>query len=125
MDKQVAWIYCHIDAPEDVHGALKGQYRRLEAYAAQMGFAVVGSSQDLGIGLHFDRSGLQSLLKAAQTGIFQILLVDSASRIERDMAQTKKFIKTIANCGVRIYSPLEGEIKRPDYQLSLDQEELL
>ena len=51
MDQKSAWIYCRIDAPEDTHGALKGQYERLETYAAQMGFTVVGSSQDLGSGL--------------------------------------------------------------------------
>ena len=24
-----AWIYCAIDAPEDTHGVLKGQFRQL------------------------------------------------------------------------------------------------
>ena len=33
MDQKSAWIYCRIDAPEDTHGALKGQYERLETYA--------------------------------------------------------------------------------------------
>jgi DNA invertase Pin-like site-specific DNA recombinase len=70
MDKKSTWIYCRIDAPEDVHGALKGQYERLETYAAQMGFIVVGSSQDLGSGLNFDRSGLQSLLRKNSNGCF-------------------------------------------------------
>lgn len=46
MNKKSAWNYCRIDAPEDIHGALKGQYERLETYAEQMGFTVVGSSQD-------------------------------------------------------------------------------
>lgn len=115
MDKKSAWIYCRIDAPEDTHGALKGQYERLETYAAQMGFAVVGSSQDLGNGLHFDRPGLQAVLKAAKTGSFQILLVDSMSRIGRDMAKTTEFIKNITGCGINIYSPMEGEIKLSDF----------
>ena len=38
MNKKSAWNYCRIDAPEDIHGALKGQYERLETYAEQMGF---------------------------------------------------------------------------------------
>lgn len=67
-----------IDAPEDTHDALKRQYERLETYAAQMGFTVVGSSQDLG-------SGLQAVLEAAKAVSFQVLLVDSASHIGRDM----------------------------------------
>ena len=51
MEQKNAWIYCSIDAPEDVHGILKGQHEQLENYAAQMRFTVVGSSQDLGRGL--------------------------------------------------------------------------
>ena len=114
MDKKSAWIYCRIDAPEDTHGALKGQYERLEIYAAQIGFTVVGSSQDLGSGLNFDRPGLQTVLEAAKAGCFQVLLVDSVSRIGRDTAKTINFIQAISDCGISIYSPMEGEIKLSD-----------
>ncbi|MVB10226.1 hypothetical protein CAFE_09040 [Caprobacter fermentans] len=115
MNKKSAWIYCRIDAPEDIHGALKGQYERLETYASQMGFSVVGSSQDLGSGLHFDRPGLQAVLEAAKAESFQILLVDSVSRIGRDMAKTMNFIQTINGCRISIYSPMEGKIKLSDF----------
>lgn len=117
MDQKSAWIYCRIDAPEDTHGALKGQYERLETYAIQMGFTVVGSSQDLGSGLNFDRSGLQAVLESAKAGSFQVLLVDSVSRIGRDMTKTIEFIQTINGCGIGIYSPLEGEIKLSDFMM--------
>lgn len=128
MDQKSAWIYCRIDAPEDTHGALKAQYERLETYSAQMGFVVVGSSQDLGSGLNFDRPGLQAVLKAAKGGSFQVLLVDLVSRIGRDMAKTVNFIQTISGCGVSIYSPMEGEIKLSDFEtppFQLGQEGLL
>ncbi len=117
MDQKSAWIYCRIDAPEDAHGVLKGQYERLETYAVQMGFVVVGSSQDLGSGLNFDRPGLQAVLEAAKSESFQILLVDSVSRIGRDMAKTVNFIQTISDCGISIYSPMEGEIKLSDFAM--------
>ncbi|HBS91128.1 MAG TPA: recombinase [Erysipelotrichaceae bacterium] len=117
MDKKSAWIYCRIDAPEDTHGVLKGQYERLETYAAQMGFVVVGSSQDLGSGLNFERPGLQTVLEVAKAGSFQVLLVDSVSRIGRDMAKTVNFIQTINGCGISIYSPMEGEIKLSDFAM--------
>ena len=113
-DIKNAWIYCSIDAPEDVHGILKGQYEQLENYAAQMRFTVVGSSQDLGSGLNFDRPGLQAVLEAAKAGSFQVLLVDSVSRIGRDTAKTINFIQAISDCGISIYSPMEGEIKLSD-----------
>jgi DNA invertase Pin-like site-specific DNA recombinase len=117
MDKKSAWIYCRIDAPEDTHGALKGQYERLETYAAQMGFTVVDSSQDLGSGLNLDRPGLQTVLEAAKAGSFQVLLVDSVSRIGRDMVKTTELIQTISDCGINIYSPMEGKIKLSDFEM--------
>ena len=39
-----AWIYCAIDAPEDTHGVLKGQFRQLCDYAEQMTVETAGSS---------------------------------------------------------------------------------
>ena len=117
MDQKSAWIYCRIDAPEDTHGALKGQYERLETYATQMGFIVVGSSQDLDSGLNFERPGLQVALEAAKAGSFQVLLVDSVSRIGRDMVKAVKFIQTISDCNISIYSPMEGEIKLSDFAM--------
>ncbi len=110
MDQKSAWIYYRIDAPEDTHGALKGQYEKLETYSAQMGFAVIGSSQDLGSGLNFDRPGLQTVLEAAKAGSFQVLLVDSVSRIGRDESTTNAVIRALMSYGITIFSPLEGKI---------------
>lgn len=111
MEQKNAWIYCRIDAPEDTHGALKGQYERLETYSAQMGFAVVGFSQDLGSGLDFDRPGLLAVREAVKDKDAQVLLVTSISRIGRDTAGTMEFIESLSSCGVRIFSPMEGEIR--------------
>lgn len=122
MEKKSAWIYCGIDAPEDVHGALKGQYERLETYAAQMGFIVVGSSQDLGSGLNFERPGLQAVLEAAKAGSFQILLVDSVSRIGREAGKAQTLIHLLQDCGVSFYSPLEGKLDKPLQSYTVSQE---
>ena len=73
------------------------------------------SDKDLGSGLHFYRPGLQAILEAAKVGSFQVVLVDSVSRIGRDMAKTTEFIQTISDCGISIYSPMEGEIKMSDF----------
>ena len=56
MDQEKrAWLYCRIDAPEDAHGALKGQKKELMDYAGQMGFILIGESEDIGSGLDFKR----------------------------------------------------------------------
>jgi DNA invertase Pin-like site-specific DNA recombinase len=108
--KQKAWLYCRIDAPEDTHGALKDQKEKLDDYARQMGFVVVGSSEDCGSGLNFDRTGLKEVLDAAKAGKTDVLIVHAVSRIGRDTAKTIDFIRQLNDCGVKVYSPLEGEI---------------
>ena len=105
-----AWVYCRIDAPEDTHGALKGQRQQLMDYAEQMGFGVVGVSEDLASGLSFDRPGLNRFIEAAEAGTVDILLVHNASRIGRDTCQMAAYLERIARAGVTAYSPLEGKL---------------
>ena len=78
-------------------------------YAGQMGFTVVGSSQDLGSGLSMERPGLLAVREAVNAKTAQVLLVTSIGRIGRDTASATKFISTLSS-GVRIYSPMEGEL---------------
>ena len=113
--QQRAWIYCRIDAPEDTHGALKGQKKELVDYAEQMGFAVVGESQDIGSGLNFDRAGLAEAMKAAGDGKMDVLLVKKVDRLGRDTAKLLEFLRGLEQLGVELYSPLEGRVQL-DYQ---------
>lgn len=105
-----AWIYCYIDAPEDTHGALKGQHEKLDSYADQMCFTVVGSSHDLGNGLTMNRAGLAELMEAAINGKIDVLIIDSINRIGRDAKQVLEFLHKLNGYGVKFYSTLEGEI---------------
>mgnify|MGYP001424678163 CR=1 FL=1 len=113
--QQRAWIYCRIDAPEDAHGALKGQKKELMDYAEQMGFSVVGESEDIGSGLDLDRAGLAEVMKAAGDGRMDVLLVKKADRLGRDTAKLSEFLRGLDQLGVELYSPLEGQIQL-DYQ---------
>lgn len=110
-----AWIYCRIDAPEDSHGALKGQKRELMDYSEQMGFIVVGESEDIGNGLDSDRHGLAEIMKAAGDGRMDVLLVKKVDRLGRDTAKLLEFLRGLDQLGVKLYSPLEGQIQL-DYQ---------
>lgn len=67
-DRKRAWAYCSIDAPEDTHGALKGQYRQLVEYAEQMGFEVADSSSDIGNGPLWNRAGFQRFADKMKAG---------------------------------------------------------
>lgn len=110
-----------IDTPEDVHGALKGQYERLETYASQMESDVVGFSQDLGSGLQFDRPGLQSALEAAKNGDFQILLVESVSRIGRDAVKVQEVNEVNYKVSLKLLNILlrNGIITTQEYEKSI------
>lgn len=108
--KKRAWLYCRIDAPEDSHGSLKGQQERLDNYAQQMGFEVVGSSRDMGKASNFDCPGISEMMSAAQGKQMDVLLLESSSRLGRDLYQTAELIGQLQKRGITIFSPLEGEI---------------
>jgi DNA invertase Pin-like site-specific DNA recombinase len=110
-EKKRAWLYCHIDAPKDEHGCIKGQRKELMNYAGQIGFEIVGSSEDIGSSLNFDHSGLTEVMKAAEAGKMDVLLVKEISRFGRDTSKTMACVRKLNKLGIRIYSPLEGEIK--------------
>lgn len=110
-EQKRAWTYSRIDAPEDAHGSLKSQKKELFDYAEQMGFAVTGSSEDLGSGLDFNRTGLLEVMKAAGDGKMDVLLVKRLDRLGRDMVKMLEFLRGLDQLGIRIYSPMEGEIR--------------
>lgn len=110
-NKNRAWIYCRIDAPEDIHGALKNQRKQLMDYADQMGFETVGCSEDTASGPKFDRSGLKRFLDAAGKGEVDILIVHDLSRIGRSTCEAVEFLNRLEQMGVSAYSPLEGRLE--------------
>lgn len=109
--KNRAWLYCRIDAPEDTHGALKGQKKELMDYAEQMSFEVVGESGDLGSGPDCDRTGLLEVMKAAREGKLDVLLVKKLDRMGPDVTKTLELIRGLEQLDIQTYSPLEGEIR--------------
>lgn len=111
MKEQIrAWIYCRIDAPEDVHDSLKNQKKELYDYAEQMGFIVVGSSADMGSSLGRNHSGLLEIERAAQEEKMDVLLVKKLDRLGRDAIKVSELISILHKQGIAIYSSLEGEI---------------
>ena len=114
-----AWIYCRIDAPEDTHGVLKGQHEKLDSYANQMCFTVVGSFHDLGNGLTLNCPGLTELMEAAIIGKMDVLIIDSINCIGRDTKQVLEFLHKLDGYGVKVYSPLEGEMNIENQKLMI------
>lgn len=110
-EQKRAWTYSRIDAPDDAHGRLKSQKKELYDYAEQLGFVVVGSSEDLSGGLDFKRAGIMEVMKAAADGKFDVLLVKKLVCLSRDTVKMLEFLRGLDQLGIRIYSPMEGEIR--------------
>ena len=108
--KKKAWIYTHIDAPEDSHGALKKQYEQLNTYGEQLQTEIAGSSSDVGGGSGANRPGLDLFLEAKDSRGIEVLLVLDTSRISRDEKQCGEFLRQMAKCRIEVCSPLEGRL---------------
>lgn len=109
-NKKRAWAYCAIDAPEDTHGALKGQRQQLMDYADQMGFEVVGSSSDMGNLPLWERAGFCRFVEAVQSGRANILLVINQNCLTRSSMQLAQLQALAEGYGIQVYSPLLGAI---------------
>lgn len=108
--KKKAWIYTHIDAPEDSHGTLKKQYEQLNTYGEQLRVEIVGSSSDMGEMAGLERPGLDLFLEAKDSRGIEVLLVLDSSRISRDKELVTDFLLWMRQCGIEVCSPLEGII---------------
>ena len=106
--KKKAWIYTHIDAPEDSHGALKKQYEQLNTYGEQLQTEIAGSSSDMGETAGLKRPGLDLFLGEKESRGIEVLLILDVSRISRDEKQCREFLLQMARCGIEVCSPLEG-----------------
>lgn len=109
-NRKRAWAYCSIDAPEDIHGALKKQRQQIVDYAEQMGFEVVGSSSDVGNQPLWERTGFRHFAVAAKKKTIDILLIVNLSCLSRSSMQLAQFQALAKGYGIQTYSPLEGAI---------------
>ena len=76
MEEKRAWIYCRVahNGPDSAE-VLNGQRLRLESYAKDHGFEIVGFSSDIGSGLTMDRPGLLNFHTMAEDGTVDVLLI--------------------------------------------------
>ena len=116
MEQKKAWIYCRVahNGPDSAE-ILERQRHRLESYAKEHGFEIVGSSSDIGSGLTMDRPGLLNFHAAAEDGDTDILLIHSLTRLGRDVDKVTKYWHMLRDLGVSVHTADCGEV-----DLSLD-----
>ena len=116
MEQKRAWIYCRVahNGPDSAE-VLETQRYRLEGYAKEHGFEIVGYSSDIGSGLTMDRPGLLDFHTAAEDGDVDILLLHSLTRLGRDTDMVRKYWHLLRDLGVSVHTADCGEV-----DLSLD-----
>ena len=112
MGQKKAWIYCRVahNGPDSTE-LLAAQCSRLEAYAKEHGFEVVGTSSDIASGLKFDhRPGLLEFHNGAVDGDVDILLVCDLSRLGRDLDRTLQYWYLLRDLAVSVHTANSGEV---------------
>ena len=103
------WLYSRLSNDDDKEqNSLLNQRRILLEYAASTGDTIVGeSSDDNASGMNFRRDGAAQIVKAAEAGLIDALLVKDLSRLGRHKTQTALFIDCLREHDVRVISATE------------------
>lgn len=79
------WIYCRVANNTGVFmDPCEPQRLKLEHYAAEKGWQVVGASSEIAKGVGLDRPGLKAVEDAVRLGLADRVLVTQADRISRN-----------------------------------------
>lgn len=112
MEQKKAWIYCRVahNGPDSAE-LLEAQRHRLEGYAKEHGFEIVGISSDIASGLTFEnRPGLLDFHMAAEDGDTDILLIYNLPRLGRDIDKVTKYWHLLRDLGVSVHTANSGEV---------------
>jgi DNA invertase Pin-like site-specific DNA recombinase len=104
------WLYRRLSNDDDKEqNSLNNQRKILLEYAARQGYSVVGESDDDNAsGMSFQRAGIAQIIKVAEAGQIDAVLVKDLSRLGRHKTQTALFIDYLRECDIRVISVTEG-----------------
>ena len=112
MEQKKAWIYCRVahNGPDSAE-ALAAQRNRLETYAKEHDFEIVGVSSDIASGLTFEnRPGLLEFHTEAVDGDVDILLLCDLARLGRDLDRNLQYWYLLRDLDVSIHTANSGEV---------------
>lgn len=112
MEQKKAWIYCRVahNGPDSAE-ALVAQRNRLESYAKEHDFEIVGVSSDIASGLTFEnRPGLLEFHTEAVDGDVDILLLCDLARLGRDLDRNLQYWYLLRDLDVSIHTANSGEV---------------
>ena len=106
-----AALYARYSSDQQRAASIPDQLRICREVAAREGWDVVADYTDAATsGASLMRPGIQSLMRAAQSGAFGVVLAESLDRFSRDLEDTASLFKRLTFAGVRIVTVSEGDI---------------
>ncbi len=111
--------YCRFSSDAQSDTSIRDQLRNIKVYCDRMEWPHPTLFQDMAIsGSRTDRPGFLSLMKAAQAGLFDVLLVDDFSRLSRDFLDSGQTVRTLKFLGIRLIGVSDGlDTSRVGYKL--------
>src|SRR5262245_44012042 len=104
-------VYARYSSDKQREASIEDQVRLCEERAAREGWRVVKRYTDHAIsGASLMRRGIQTLMRDAQSGKFDLVLTESLDRISRDQEDIAGVYKRLRFAGVKIHTLSEGEI---------------
>jgi len=115
--KTAAYARYSSDAQRDA--SIRDQLRNIETYCARASLPEPVVFQDQAVsGSRNDREGYQALLRAAESGSFDLLLVDDLTRLSRDHIECAQVIRRLKYLGIRVVGVSDGiDTERGNYKL--------
>ena len=110
MNGNRVWLYRRAANNRNNADVLLMQKRRLEAYAQEHNFDIVGRSGDRGEGRLAELPGLLKFKNAMERQRVDILLLFSLSCLGTDSGEVSRYWRSLRTHGIRLYTVTEGEI---------------
>ncbi len=115
-----AVIYARFSTDQQREESISDQYRACERMAASAGLVVLNRFSDEGIsGGTAERPGYQSLLSAARSGAFDVVVAEDISRLWRSRAEFGPRSAEFEDLGIHILTCVGDDTRRDGYGLVL------
>ncbi|EDM69985.1 resolvase [Roseobacter sp. AzwK-3b] len=104
-------IYARFSSTMQSEASIEDQTRLCVEHADRLGGSVVEMFSDMALsGASMHRPGLESLMRQAEQGAFDVVLAEALDRLSRDQADMATLYKRLSFYGVRVVTLSEGEI---------------
>ena len=94
------FLYCRV--AHDDSFSLEAQAHKLQRYATQAGYTIIGIAAEHCTGMSLDRPALYKVTQAILDSEVDLVVVDSISRIGRDWGMTQSYIELLTQHKVKL-----------------------